>query len=153
MVACARVRGGNAEQPLSVDQKLLPASRNSAINGGALSSGACEDTYHTRATETGLPPQASQRASSGSPHFPLPGFPTKSFRDGARWGKPEAKLSNSGTKGQAGRTRSKGRINSQSLHESTGSGSRACRRELKSNASEKYTENPCLFLSGISGLS
>ena len=148
MVACAHMGGGNAEKPLSVDQKLLPASRDSAINGEALSSGACKDIYHTRAPETGLPPQASQRSSSRSPHFPLPGFPTKSFRDGARWGKPEAKLSNSGTKGQAGRTRSKGRINSQSLHESMGRGSCACWRELKSNASEKYMENPCLFLSG-----
>lgn len=102
---------------------------------------------------TKLPPQASQRPLDGSPCFLLPGFPAKSFRDSACWGKPEAELSNSRTKGQVGRTHSKGRINSQSLHESTGSRSCVCWRELESNASEKYMENTCLFLSSTSGLS
>lgn len=101
------------------------------------------------------------RASATSLSKPLrwvvsllpPGFPNESFRDSAHWGKPEAKLSNSGTKGQAGRTRSKGRINSQSLHEPMASRSGACWKELKSNTPEKYMENACLFLSGTSGLS
>lgn len=145
VVECAHMGRGTAEEPLSRDQKLLLASRASAINGGALSSGDCEDIYHTRAPATGLPPQASQRPSSGSPCFPLPGVPNKSFRDSACWDKPEAKLSNSGTKGQAGRTHSKGRINSQSLHESIGSASCACWRELKSNASKKYMEKSVLI--------
>lgn len=37
--------GGNTEEPLSIDLKLLPASRDSAINGETLSSGACTDIY------------------------------------------------------------------------------------------------------------
>lgn len=101
VVACAHMGGGNAKKLLPIDQKLLLASRDSAINEGVLSCWACEDTYHPRATETGLLPQASQRPSSTSPHFPLPDFPSKSFRDGTRWGKPEAKLGNYGTKRQA----------------------------------------------------
>lgn len=46
VVECAHMGGGTAEEPLSRDQKLLLASRASAINGGALPVGIVR-TYTT----------------------------------------------------------------------------------------------------------